>query len=286
VEAAFYRFIAPHIITHKGPTIPHPLSIHSDDDHGAVTIIMTDLREDFPHALKLLDLEHTLVVLEWLARVHAMCFEEEGGGGEGGGTGRGLLWEEACYWHLATRIDELEGVRREWPQLADAAPFINEVLTQPPRTLLHGDAKAPNFLFGREKNNNNSSSSSGGVGGSGDGAIITCAAYDFQYTGGGDGMKDVAYLLCRSVEEGVVVEHEEMLLKYYHDTLLSHLPSEKASLYPYGLSLKRFDYAVSDYVRWRVGWRGGGRSSLPNGRWAIAKTEKVLEEIGLLHQWW
>jgi aminoglycoside phosphotransferase (APT) family kinase protein len=78
--------------------------------------------------------------------------------------------------------------RSSWPELADAAHQIDELLrTGAPRTLLHGDAKSPNFLFGR--------------GGDGEGAV-ECAAYDFQYTGAGEPMKDVAYLLCSSVQVG------------------------------------------------------------------------------------
>ena len=100
--------------------------------------------------------------LRWLARFHARFL---GRAPEG-------LWETGTYWHLATRPDELrrmrnDALRREAPAL-DAA--LNGARFQ---TFVHGDAKPANFCFGDE-----------GV-----------AAVDFQYVGGGPGIKDVAYLL-------------------------------------------------------------------------------------------
>lgn len=110
------------------------------------------------------DTEHCLT---WLAQFHA-CFLNQPPAG---------LWREGTYWHLETRPDELKVI--EDPKLRDAAVSLDKTLRDARfRTLVHGDAKPANFCFGTR--------------------IETVAAVDFQYAGGGCGMRDVAYLLfCR-----------------------------------------------------------------------------------------
>ncbi|MCO4768857.1 MAG: aminoglycoside phosphotransferase family protein [Deltaproteobacteria bacterium] len=117
--------------------------------------------------------------LRWLARFHATFLGESAED----------LWPVGTYWHLATRPDELRAMsnaalRREAPELdarLRSASF---------QTLVHGDAKPANFCFGP-----------GGV-----------AAVDFQYVGGGPGIKDVAYLLwgARQVDEALDVYFAEL----------------------------------------------------------------------------
>jgi aminoglycoside phosphotransferase (APT) family kinase protein len=102
--------------------------------------------------------------LRWLASFHATFLGERPSG----------LWKVGTYWHLATRPDEHRSMERG--PLRDAASSIDARLSAARfSTLVHGDAKPANFCFSR------------------DGRSV--AAVDFQYVGGGCGMKDVAYLL-------------------------------------------------------------------------------------------
>lgn len=99
----------------------------------------------------------------WLARFHAsfLGIVPEG------------LWEEGTYWHLETRPEELDAM--PGGPLREAAPELDRRLREARfRTLVHGDAKPDNFCFGKP------------------GKV---AAVDFQYVGGGCGMRDLAYLL-------------------------------------------------------------------------------------------
>ncbi|MEN9306992.1 MAG: hypothetical protein RL173_924 [Fibrobacterota bacterium] len=101
--------------------------------------------------------------IAWLARFHAhfMGVRPEG------------LWKEGSYWHLATRVQELESMPHG--ALRDAARDLDRRLREARfRTLVHGDAKPDNFCLGRP----------------GEIAVV-----DFQYVGGGCGMRDLAYLL-------------------------------------------------------------------------------------------
>ena len=104
------------------------------------------------------------------------------------------LWETGTYWHLETRPDELE--RMDDPSLKQAASSIDQKLKDSRfLTLVHRDAKLANFCF------------------SSDGSDV--AAVDFQYVGGGCGMKDLAYFVgsCFRDEEAEHVEEE--VLAYY-----------------------------------------------------------------------
>lgn len=46
----------------------------------------------------------TDAALKWLASFHGETWELAGGEGDAG------LWEQGCYWHLATRQDELDSI--------------------------------------------------------------------------------------------------------------------------------------------------------------------------------
>jgi hypothetical protein len=100
--------------------------------------------------------------LRWLATFHATFM----------GRVPNDLWPVGTYWHLGTRPDELDAMGDGL--LSRAAPAIDRALSSAEHlTLVHGDCKPANFCFGQGE----------------------VAAVDFQYVGGGCGMKDVVYLL-------------------------------------------------------------------------------------------
>lgn len=70
------------------------------------------------------------------------------------------------------------------------------------RTFIHGDYRADNLMFHPDL---------------GDDGV---AAVDWQISGRGNGLYDVAYLICNSVPYDYRKEAEERLLRQYHDTLI------------------------------------------------------------------
>ena len=81
------------------------------------------------------------------------------------------LSERGTYWHLATRQEELQSMQNL--KLKKHAHKIDDYLRNLKfQTLVHGDAKLPNFCFGEE----------------------SVAAVDFQYVGPGCGLADLWYL--------------------------------------------------------------------------------------------
>ncbi len=151
--------------------VPHCLALETRDEE--TLMVLEDLDEaGFPQRRETVGEAEISACLCWLATFHATFLGCEPDG----------LWEQGTYWHLETRPDELEALTDL--SLKRAASAIDRRLRDSPyQSLVHGDAKLENFCF------------------SPDGRQV--AAVDFQYVGGGCGMKDVAYFIgsCLAEEE-------------------------------------------------------------------------------------
>ena len=167
--------------------------------------------------------------LAWLAHFHARFMQQQPKD----------LWQIGTYWHLATRPDE-------WAALDDlalknAAEKIDQRLNECGyQTLVHGDAKLANFCF------------------SGSGAEV--AAVDFQYVGGGCGMKDVAYFIGSCLDEDDCERYQDRLLDFYFVTLshaLSGQGQEQISADIERVWRPMFALAWTDFHRFIKGWSPG-----------------------------
>lgn len=226
VETVWYRDFAKNV-PHEA-RIPHCLGLESVGDE--VIFVMEDLNEvGFPgrrHGVTWVQVE---ACLRWLAWFHAQFVGVKPSG----------LWEVGTYWHLETRPDELVVLKDK--ALKAAAHQIDAMLNQAQfQTLVHGDAKLANFCF------------------STDGAQV--AAVDFQYVGGGCGMKDVAYFIGSCLDEDECERLESELLNCY----FGHLHEALAKLRPEidAVALEKewrelFPVAWTDFHRFLKGWSPG-----------------------------
>lgn len=194
-----------------------------------MALVLEDLdASGYPLRKTSVSLDELDACVVWLARFHAVHLHLDPDG----------LWEKGTYWHLDTRLDELEVLGD--PDLKRAAEPIDQALAASPfQTLVHGDAKLANFCF----------SETGEV-----------AAVDFQYVGGGCGMKDLAYFVgsCLSPEE--CFRYEDHVLETYFGSLkaalrdgerqvdIQALEGDWRGLYP---------YAWADFQRFLQGWSPG-----------------------------
>ena len=166
--------------------------------------------------------------LSWLAHFHASFLGKEPSG----------LWEEGTYWHLATRPEELKVMRDG--VLKEKAYTIDKALRNCRfRTFVHGDAKLANFCFAR------------------DGRV---AAVDFQYVGGGCGMKDLAYLIggCLPPEDCFALEAH--VLNTYFAALREALSERGNKVETDALEAdwrRLYPYAWADFERFLMGWSPG-----------------------------
>ncbi len=223
--------------------IPEFLAFERQGDE--VLFILEDLDSSgFPQRLSSLDWTQIKICLEWLANFHATFLGKEPDG----------LWETGSYWHLETRPDELEAL--DDLELKEAAEKIDRSLKHAEyQTLIHGDAKLANFCF------------------SNDGQKV--AALDFQYVGGGCGMKDVAYFIGSCLDEGSCETMEEKLLDCYFTALTvaltKHRPEiDSGSVVAEWRSL--FPVAWTDFHRFLKGWCPG--------HWKInSYSERLAREV-------
>lgn len=189
-------------------------------------IVMEDLNKSFPLVKQFISLTEVKLCLKWLANFHAQFLGVEPKG----------LWPIGTYWHLATRPDEWEKI--EDSELKLKADKIDAKLNNCQyKTLVHGDAKLANFCF------------------SANGKSV--AAVDFQYVGGGCGIKDVSYFLGSCLDNDELVEYEQEFLSCYFNELRRALtPSIKAieldALEQEWRAL--YDYACADFTRFLLGW--------------------------------
>lgn len=167
--------------------------------------------------------------LTWLAEFHATFL----------GTAPHALWDVGTYWHLATRPDELAVL--ENGALKRAACEIDRRLNASTfQTLVHGDAKLANFCF------------------TADGTTV--AAVDFQYVGGGCGMKDVAYLVSSCLNEAEAERREASLLNVYFSRLEAALTRRGVAIDIVALCEEwrsLYAWAWTDFYRFLKGWSPG-----------------------------
>jgi len=208
--------------------VPRFLGIEKIGDE--VILILEDLNEaGFPHQKASIDWKGVKAGLKWLAHFHGTFLEEKSRG----------MWKTGTYWHLDTRPDELEALRDK--DLKKAAPVLDKKLNEAKyQTLVHGDAKLANFCFSPEGNK--------------------IAAVDFQYIGGGCGMKDVAYFVGSCLAESSCEEMESEILNYYFAELRLSLENKKSHINFRGLESEwrsLYYLAWTDFFRFLKGWSPG-----------------------------
>lgn len=204
-----------------------PECLAYEGDAHQVLLVLEDLdTAGFPARLASVDKDPLEACLRWLAEFHA-CFMGEQPEG---------LWETGTYWHLQTRPEELEAL--DDPALKAAAPLIDRRLSAARyQTFVHGDAKLANFCF----------SPSG----------ERVAAVDFQYVGGGCGMKDVAYFIGSCLDETACAMQVPRLLDFYFESLRSALMRRRSGVDAGEVIAEwrsLFPLAWTDFHRFLKGW--------------------------------
>ncbi|MDC7218449.1 MAG: phosphotransferase [Spirochaetales bacterium] len=226
VETEWYRRWAQ--LCTKDCPVPHCYGIESNEDE--VIMILEDLdAAGFALRLHNPSPKEIELCLEWLADFHARFLGDPPEG----------LWEKGTYWHLETRPEELDLL--DDIQLKKAAPLIDKKLNETPfPTIVHGDAKLANFCLSRDR--------------------TRVAAVDFQYVGGGCGMKDLAYLGGSCFYYDQCEENIPFLLDSYFSYFRRALKKYGKKQNPQRVEenwRELFPYAWSDFHRFLKGWTPG-----------------------------
>jgi len=208
--------------------VPHCLALEQRDNE--FLMVMEDLDSSgYPLRRESATPTEMLTCLTWLANFHATFMTEKPLG----------LWPTGTYWHLETRPDEFATMEND--ALKQAASQLDQILSEAPlQTFVHGDAKLANFCF------------------SSDGTQV--AGVDFQYVGGGCGMKDVAYFISSCLHERDCERLEDTLLNQYFSALKQALAVHQPQIDPAEVeAVWRPLYAVAwtDFYRFLKGWSPG-----------------------------
>ena len=182
--------------------------------------------------------------VRWLAAFHA---EHLGLASEG-------LWESGTYWHLETRPDELEKLD-DLPLKKAASAIDAKLKASAFQTLVHGDAKLANFCF------------------SSDGSEV--AAVDFQYVGGGCGMKDLAYFVGSCFRDEEAERRESEVLDFYFRELEVFVEWT-------GIKIRSPDLEADWRPLYRVAWADFHRfmKGWSPGHWKLSDySERVTREV-------
>lgn len=217
--------------------LPRCFGIEQQAD--GVLMILEDLdAAGFPLRKQSLTWPEISACLAWLARFHVSYLGQAADG----------LWAVGTYWHLATRPQELAALADA--RLREAAPLIDHQLnTCAYQTFVHGDAKLANFCFAP------------------DGQV---AGVDFQYVGGGCGMKDVAYFIGSCLAEQDCERLEAQILDTYFAHLQRALPARNQALEREWRHL--YHVAWADFHRFLKGWRPG--------HWKLNRySERITAEV-------
>ena len=242
VESQWYRVQS----NRNGPSlarIPDCLGVKTDGDE--TLLVLEDLdAAGFAGRRSSVNQTEWQACVRWLAAFHA---EHLGVASEG-------LWESGTYWHLETRPDELE--KLEDLTLKKAASAIDAKLKASVfQTLVHGDAKLANFCF------------------SPDGSEV--AAVDFQYVGGGCGMKDLAYFVGSCFRDEEAERREGEVLNFYFKELRGFLERIGRDVSPDELEADwrpLYRVAWADFHRFMKGWSPG--------HWKLSDySERVTREV-------
>lgn len=146
------------------------------------------------------------------------------------------LWQTGTYWHLETRSEELAALNDL--SLKNAAPALDQLLSSARhQTIVHGDAKLANFCFSVSDEK--------------------ASAVDFQYVGGGCGMKDLAYFIGSCLDESACEEQENELLNYYFNHLNKALAQKQPELDAQKIEDEwrpLYPVAWADFHRFLKGW--------------------------------
>ena len=207
----------------------------------------------FSERPSLLNEAEILACITWLARFHARFLFSKPEG----------LWDVGTYWELGTRPEELSVMRDE--SLRRAAPLLDAALNGAKyQTFVHGDAKIANFCFPERD---------------ADSACAAVAAVDFQYVGGGVGVKDLAYFLSSCFDERGLQKYATRWCDEYFSLLVAAIEREHASVDARAVEAEwrtLYPVAWGDFVRFLNGW-APGHSKLHG--YSLTMTQTALAQV-------
>lgn len=305
VEQYFYSHLAPQLPS----SIPVPKCVgninrHHDDGTSTTAMMLSDLKKDFPVAgekRQVLSSKQTKAAIDWLSGFHGFWWRRinkidqsllvrpplEEVRIDGQDASEKAVWLNGGYTYLATRRSEFANleadidsewssaltgrIRGENQSIAEkVATFLAPVTSdsspiQHYQTLIHGDVKSDNLFTSQ--------------------AGDQVAFYDFQYTGLGLGVCDLAKLFTCSVPINILLG--QLVVEGNIPNELEMQSGERSLLERYWFALKEtgkqeydwdtfvfhWETALVDWLRFQASWGFWG-----NTEWLEARVRYILQD--------
>lgn len=216
------------------------------NNENTIFLILEDLQENNFQDKKKIENHEVKLCIKWLAYFHAYYLSKT----------PTELWPKGSYWHLETRQDEHQAMASS--KLKELADYIDQKLNGARyKTIIHGDAKLANFLFNSER----------------------VSAVDFQYVGGGVGVKDLVYFLTSIYSSDELFEHEKESMDYYFSELTMALQKYHPSINSEEVVkewMNLYDIAACDFYRFLKGWSPQHTKLNAYSEYMIKKVEKCF----------
>ena len=267
------------------------------------TFILEDLSIEYSesYSSSLSSIDQTKQAIRWLAFFHSTFFrhseiinmlnKNDNEDDNSTCTRTVNVWEQGGYWHLQTRLDEWNSIPSYQSYFQKSAHAIDERMNElgngHSHTLIHGDYKDANVLFGDSGIGNDSA-----------------AVVDFQYCGVGYGVKDLVMWVVSSIPSKTFhkLGGEDGVLRFYHDELCKSTEQinkfrqeqQQQQEQDQGTGLgeyydegdleqftnfdnikMQFELALVDYVRFMAGWGMWGS----NSDYAEKRAVQILKDI-------
>lgn len=162
-------------------------------------------------------------------------------------------WNQVMEYFSEFVPDSINARRQDY---IEKIPSLQELLDQHPRTLIHGDFRMDNMLFGQKPGH--------------DPLLVV----DFQGPLKGNGIHDIAYLLSHSAQVEVRRQHERDLISQYVDAL------KAAGITDYSFDKAWQDYRIGVLYSWTVAVVIAGTLDPSNDR-GYAWMSKMVERNGI-----
>jgi hypothetical protein len=289
IEAYFYKHLAPLLLNNQESkilpcriAIPYSIenvsSSTTTKTSASFDFILEDLSIDYneSYSSSLSSINQTKQAITWLAAFHATFYRHSLIINTDDENEQDFVWKQGGYWHLKTRLDEWNSIPSYQSYIHKSAHAIdermNEIGNGASHTLIHGDYKDANLLFGSSSDEE-----------------CHCAVVDFQYCGIGYGVKDLVMWVVSSIPSATFSKlgGEDGVIRIYHEALctnmeriqkLRHIEYKKTDLNSF-LNIAhvqmQYELALIDYVRFMSGWGVWGA----NSGYAVRRASELLKEI-------
>jgi hypothetical protein len=301
VEQYFYRHLAPQLPSSL-PVARCLASVNQHDEDGTSTtaMMLSDLKQQFPVAgekRNVLTSTQVYAALDWLSGFHGFWWSRvedldrlslilpplEEVRHDGQDIHRRTVWLNGGYTYLSTRRKEFADLAAdddsEWStiltqQMKITNMSISEMVANLLAPVISGSSPANRYqtlIHGDVKSENLFTSESG----------EEVAFYDFQYTGLGLGVCDLAKLFTCSVPLSMLVEEkdishelsmqngERVLLERYRRRLKDVGQRE----YEWNTFVLHWEIALIDWLRFQASWGFWG-----NTEWLEARARSILKD--------